>query len=630
MVLTLENLEYIFRCIPGNRAIYQVVDGKLKTLFFSAGLPQNSAISEAEYRACIQKDALAVVLPQDREGVRQSLQGLFQGEAEEGTCVYRIFHKTRGFSWVRASARVLGKLDDHLVVGVSFFHRLQEDEIYEKILDQSVRMVFVCDCQTQELLYANQTAREQIGRLTDGEESSWYQQVLPVEISAGWCQIADLELGRTYTDEVYDRRTHRWLSISRQKLSWCGHLACLHFVEDVTRHKVEEEKSRELAAAKKANRMKSVFLSNVSHDMRTPLQGILGFVEMAVQSRDIDQIKDYLSKIRVSGDVLLALMDDTLDLSRIESGKIVWEAAAIDSRELIDYVLVPVQAAAEAKQIEFLTVVDWKKLGMIWIDRQKMQKILLHLLSNAVKFTSPGGQIEFRLEMVSRKQGDDWKITVRDTGVGIGPDFLPRVFEPFAQERAVQGTGLGLAIVHQLVAFMGGEIAVRSEPGQGTEFTVKLFIESAQGHGTFVKPSPALTDGTLLSGQHMLICEDNALNREIVENLLQNQGIEVTSAADGAEGVRLFREAPVGTYDAVLMDLRMPVMDGFAASAAIRALSRPDASQVPILAMSADVYAEDVERCLRAGMDGHLPKPLDIVRLFQMLSEKSRSRRSGM
>ncbi len=381
-----------------------------------------------------------------------------------------------------------------------------------------------------------------------------------------------------------------------------------------------KRKNRQLSEAMNA---KSAFLSNMSHDMRTPLNGIIGFTGLALESDDPGQIHNYLEKIKVSGDLLKELITDTLDISRIESGKYILKPEPICVRDLFEEVLVPIRSNAADKKVNLDIDLGGLDSGWVSIDALSARKIILNLLSNAVKFTPAGGKVQL---LLSRPEPSGGKfnccLAVRDTGIGISKDFQSRLFEPFSQENrssSATGTGLGLSIVKRLVTLMGGTISVQSEPGRGTEFTVLLPVKTVAPPAE--RRQHHAVDTAAFRGRKLLVCEDNKLNLEIAKTLLEQQGLVVDCAENGALGLRKFQQSPPGSYFAILMDLRMPVMDGYAATAAIRHSAVPEAAAIPIIAMTADAYSDDIQRCLAAGMNGHIPKPIDPENLFRMLAE---------
>jgi CheY-like chemotaxis protein len=389
----------------------------------------------------------------------------------------------------------------------------------------------------------------------------------------------------------------------------------------------KEKLQAALLASESSSRAKSMFLSNVSHDMRTPLNGVIGYTELALVTQDQPRQLDYLRKIKDSSRILLDLIQDTLDLSTIETGSYTLHKQPVSCAEVVRGIVAAVEPAARDRNITF--TVDNSKAIMadINIDIHRVQEILLNLLNNAVKFTAPGGKVELLIECVGQSATlvQD-KLVVRDTGCGISKEFLPHIFEPFAQEHNwnassanMGGTGLGLSIVKRLVELMDGRIEVQSKPGQGTEFTVYLDFERVQNCPHRQEPvTPALEK---LRGQRVLLCEDHPLNADIAVKLLERQGMQVTVARDGQVGVDIFQKSTPGFFHVVLMDVRMPVLDGLEATKAIRALPREDARKVPILGMSANAYDEDYRRAWEAGMNDYIAKPVMPDALYQTLAK---------
>lgn len=367
-------------------------------------------------------------------------------------------------------------------------------------------------------------------------------------------------------------------------------------------------------AFEKSAQEKSAFFSNISHDMRTPLNAVSGFIRMAAKD-DISaqKRKEYLDKAGQSSELLLDLIDDTLTMSKVSSGKLQLNVESVDSWNLFESVIIPIREAAAKKDIDFTADYSQTPQRMIAADRLNVQKILLNLLSNAVKYTPAGGHVNLLITCVpAENEVLDYLVTIDDDGIGISPEFLPHVFEPFAQEKRpgydAVGTGLGLAIVRQLVDLMGGSIEVHSEKDKGTAFTLHLRFNTSAAE---ISLHHEAEDGIELSNKKMLVCEDNSLNQEIAVSLLGDRGIRTAVAGNGQVAVQMFAESAEGEYDAILMDVRMPVMDGLQATRTIRAMDRPDAATVPIIAMTADAFSEDIRNCLEAGMNGHVAKPIN-------------------
>ena len=384
-----------------------------------------------------------------------------------------------------------------------------------------------------------------------------------------------------------------------------------------------------LDAAKKASAAKSDFLSRMSHDIRTPLNAVLGFTELAQKEPSVPEpVGDYLEKIYESGQYLLGLINDVLDMSKIEEGKLVLHPEPyrfVDFEKTIRTILEP---KAKKKGVEF-EIINHKTIDCsVLFDKLHLQQIFLNLLGNAVKFTPKGGKVTFTL--YAQKPTPDGKLPltfiVQDTGIGMSEEFQKkRMFSVFEQEHSdgqkkEDGTGLGLSIAKQLIDQMGGTIACKSKLGEGTTLTVCLCPKI--GPETILEETkvPALL--SVLSGKRILICEDQPLNMQIAATLLKKQGMIVNIAENGKIGVDKFCESPTGFYDAILMDIRMPVMDGLEAARIIRKLDRPDAKKVVIIAMSANAFDEDVQASRAAGMNEHLPKPVNSQTLFNTLAEQ--------
>ncbi|MDD3414928.1 MAG: transporter substrate-binding domain-containing protein [Lachnospiraceae bacterium] len=371
---------------------------------------------------------------------------------------------------------------------------------------------------------------------------------------------------------------------------------------------------------------KSDFLSRMSHDMRTPMNGIIGLTGLTL---DLDGLSseaaDNLSKIDESAHYLLSLINDTLDMNKIESNKIVLNREPVNLDSFFNQMIGVVRASAQQKNVKLTAVSDKELNTLVYLDKVRVQQIFFNLVSNAIKFTPENGMVEVKGECMRLDEKQiKTKLVIKDTGIGIDKNFLPKLFEPFEQENDQTtvnygGTGLGLAIVKNLVEIMGGTIAVKSEKGIGSEFTVELAFDFA---GEEVKPvMKEAAFEVCLAGKRVLLCEDHPLNTQIATRLLEKKGMIVEHAENGQVAVDLFRQGLPSYYDVILMDIRMPIMDGIAATKAIRALERIDAKTVPIIAMTANAFDEDVKKSLDAGMNAHIAKPIDQSMLFQTLCD---------
>ncbi|MDE7234980.1 MAG: response regulator, partial [Ruminiclostridium sp.] len=389
------------------------------------------------------------------------------------------------------------------------------------------------------------------------------------------------------------------------------------------------------AVAKRANHAKTDFLSRMSHDIRTPMNAIIGMTAIAqMRLDDKERLADCLGKIESSSRYLLSLINEVLDMSKIESGKFVLNEEEFKISELVAAVVEMIRPVMNAKKHEFHTNAAEIGHGCVIGDHVRIRQALVNILSNAAKYTSEGGRIEFTVtEKPTPENGVGcYEFIVRDNGIGMTQEFLDRLYEPFERASDVrvnkeQGTGLGMPITKNIIEMMNGEIAVESEPGKGTVFTVtirlKLWEEAAP---VSEEKSASASLGTFresnFSGIRALLVDDNALNLEIAEEILKMTGLEIETACDGKEAFERFSASPEGYYKIVFMDIQMPEMNGYEATAAIRSLNRGDAKTVPIVAMTANAFAEDVRAAKDAGMDEHIAKPLDFERLKEVLNAR--------
>ena len=376
----------------------------------------------------------------------------------------------------------------------------------------------------------------------------------------------------------------------------------------------------------KANLAKREFLFNMSHDIRTPMNAIIGFTALAqTHIDDRGQVEDYLKKISVSSQHLLSLINDVLDMSRIESGKVTLEAKPVHLPELVHELRDIIQAVVSKKDLSLtLDTVGVENEDVI-ADPLRLEQILINVLANAVKFTPDGGQISLWIVQKDTAPAGyaDFEFHIKDNGIGMSEEFQKHIFEQFARERTstvskIQGTGLGMAITKSLVDMMGGRITVKSEQGKGSEFTISLRFPIGEAK---TEQTPPAAKASAFTGKKLLVVEDNELNLEIASTLLKEAGFEVDTAENGKIAVEKVEAASADRYDLILMDIQMPEMDGYEATRRIRALPDTKKAALPIVAMTANAFEDDRKNALRAGMNGHIAKPLDIPKLFQVLSE---------
>lgn len=392
----------------------------------------------------------------------------------------------------------------------------------------------------------------------------------------------------------------------------------------------KEESNRILKEAAEeahsANRAKSEFLSHMSHDIRTPINGIMGMTEIALKNvSDAARVEDCLDKISNSSQHLLSLINDVLDMSRIESGKVTANSAPMNMIATIDECASIIGGQLLDRDLELIREFDNFAHPDIIGDELHLRQILINILGNAVKFTPDGGKIYFRVRETGSADGRaHFHFEIEDTGIGMKPEFLQHIWEPFAQEDGgnrtnYKGTGLGMAITRQFVDMMGGTITVESQLHEGSKFVIEFSFDIDQ-HTAAVAETPEETE-LHLEGMRVMLVEDNEINMEIAQFMLEDVGITVTCVENGRLALELFQSHAAGSFDVILMDIMMPVMNGLDATRAIRALDRPDAKTIPIVAMTANAYEDDIRRAREAGMNGHLAKPIDTDLLYRTLSE---------
>ena len=403
-------------------------------------------------------------------------------------------------------------------------------------------------------------------------------------------------------------------------------------------YRILEKKNQELQIAireaEKANQAKTEFLSHMSHDIRTPINGIMGMLSIAESNpEDIERQEDCRKKIRTSAEHLLSLVNDVLDINKLESSNVEFVREVFSLNELLHNCEVIVGGQASSRSIKLTTdFADLEHMNHEYFVGSPLhiKQVLINIAGNAVKYNKPEGNIDFRCYEISEENGIA-KICfeISDTGIGMSKEYLEHVFEPFTQEKSgartnYQGTGLGMTITKKLVDRMDGTIQIESEPGKGSVFTVVLPLEIAepledQEGGKEEQQKEEIQEK--LSGKRVLVVEDNELNQEIVQYMLEENGLKVTLAVNGQEAVDMFSESVPGTYQIIFMDIMMPVMNGHEATRAIRKLDRPDASTIPIIAMTANAFAEDVQAAKDAGMNEHIAKPLEPEVISRVLAD---------
>ena len=439
-----------------------------------------------------------------------------------------------------------------------------------------------------------------------------------------------------------------WLQLNGECIGWEGdepiYLIVYINITDITEQrelqKKLEKQSKQLKealkSAEQANQAKSDFLARMSHDIRTPLNGIIGLLQVdETHFDDKALLLENHKKMQISANHLLSLINDVLQMSKLEEGTTVLTHERISLVELTRDIITIIIGRAEEAGIEWEYEKDKSIIPYPYIygSPLHLRQIFLNIYSNCIKYNRPGGKITTHTDSLGEQDGKcTYRWTISDTGIGMSPDFVDHIFEPFTQEKQdarsyYHGTGLGMTITKELVDRMGGSITVTSQLGVGSTFVITLPFEIA--------PSPEQTPDAhtapdiSIAGCRLLLVEDNALNAEIAQILLTDEGATVTVVTDGKQAVEIVQNNPPDTFDAVLMDVMMPVMNGIDAAKTIRSLNRPDAKTLPIIAMTANAFYEDAQKCLAAGMNAHLAKPLQIKKVKQTIAEWVKNNRTA-
>lgn len=531
-----------------------------------------------------------------------------------------------------------------LMAGVWFYLSLQRRQrendrflrdIYQAISENTDTVIFILDSRTKHPEYVFENSKRVLGisfeEFLDSaahklEEGTFFME-LQALLQERWPE------GSSQREiHSYNERLHRdmWLKILICPFCLGTVPKCIYAITDITKERQDRERiAAAVVAAEQANAAKSSFFSSMSHDMRTPMNGIVGMTAIAKRNLDNrDRVLDCLNKIEFSSNHLLGLINDVLDMSKIESGKLALSSDPFDLEELVHELEAILKSQCDDRE-QTLTIDIQIRHKKVVGDSLRVKQILMNLLSNAVKFTPQKGTILLAVKEQAKRQTGCavYQFCVTDNGIGMSQDFLKTVFTPFERAedsvvRQTEGTGLGMAITKNLVSAMSGQIYVKSEMGYGTTFFVDLELPLQEADRTEPQEEKRQSENEIsFVGRRFLLAEDNLINQEIAVELLSGYGAEVDVANDGKQALEYFMASAPGYYDAVLMDIQMPVMDGYEAAAVIRSCGHVQAGSIPIIAMTANVFAEDVMAARNAGMDGHVPKPVDILHLYQVLND---------
>lgn len=635
--------------IPGGIAVYRLKkNGVVKTDYVSVGLARLCGYDYEEFTEYLRENAMVNVpekdIPLVMEAARKSL------ETHQPVNVrYHIHTKSGRDLLIRLDANLIegSELEEddlavwyavHTAVAEEAIQSIKEQQHYRTLLNMTGTAFFEWDRENG--FYASekfgQYALKGIGDDVLMRDMRLPGGVHPDDLAALRHYLAELkpgEFGEAVTLRLkLTDGNYRWTQITcyaeRDAAGDCTRMSCI--LRDVDKEWLDQNARLQAALekAQKAGRAKSEFLSQMSHEIRTPMNGVIGMTKLALESAPDDTTREYLRVIDESSQYMMGLLNDMLDMSRIESGRLEMNREWVNISAALRPCIEMMETAMRAKGITFLHPdINRKTNAEFFIDPLRIKQVIMNLLNNACKFTPAGGTVALEIRNLSQdgKKATD-RLTIRDTGCGMSRDFLEGgIFEPFSQEPnrydgALHGTGLGLALVKKIVEKMGGTIEVESEPGKGTAFLITLSYDYRVTDGKTDKRQP-VCDLTPLCGVRVLLVDDHALNRKITTTLLKKRGMTVEEAENGKVATEMFLASPPHYYGAILMDIRMPVMDGLEATRRIRSARHGDAKSVPIIALTANSYEEDKEATSAAGMNAHLTKPVEPQLLYQTLSD---------
>lgn len=658
-------LKRIIDEMPGGFFIYRADEGEEiiyanKALFRIFGCE-----TEKEFRALTGNSFKGIVYPADYQAVEESIkEQIMRSQYNLDYVEYRIVDKNGDVRWIEDYGHYMRSKEAgglfYVFAGDATEKKLRQREVLRTINQEHLRRLAMIEGLTLDfdsVFYAdldkNQIQAYRVSGRFNLKFQNEYQMCeydgFDSEYLDTWVFPEDREKVARATTPAYIRErlaqnknfrvNYRiinqdkieYLQLCIINVSGAGRVSQIilgyRSIDDDIRHELEQNTilCEALEQLKSANIAKNTFLSNMSHDIRTPMNAIVGFTALAQKhSGDKDKVKSYLDMIEASGSQLLRLLNDVLEISRMEAGAVYVEEKENNLLEIVQEVQRAVLSRATAKDIEFSLDISGLKHKYVYTDAQKLKQILVRLSRNAIKYTEAGGKVEVKVtELREMSNGlTAYQFMVKDNGIGISESFMAHMYEPFERQRnttlsGIYGTGLGLTIIKNLVDMMGGTIDAESVEGKGSCFTVTFHLRVKEG-----QPSCDREDAVsvqMKEQKKLLLVEDNEINLEIEVELLQDAGFLVDTAVNGEIAVEKVKQAKPGEYAVILMDIQMPVMDGYHAAKAIRALENQDLANIPIAALSANAFEEDRRMSRESGMNEHLAKPVNMPQLLKFI-----------
>ena len=576
---------------------------------------------------------------------REALIRAFESGKRQLTVEYPWINTGRRLYWMQATAVLTRNPETGEIYAVIYVEDCTEESLSRQVMDYLSGTMFVY----AGLLNTGNGELQYVSPVTDGKgmRHSYNEERLFRALALDEDE-RELYLRNSDFNNVVDALNvcgncsvifHRVMNGVRRrfqiKFEWLNkelHMAIMVCMDVTDAYLSEQQRMQELEAAKlqaeKASQAKTEFLSRISHDIRTPLYAIRSMTRFAREDRkNENKLLEDLETIESANEFLLSLIRDVLDISKIDSGRVEIHTEPVATERILADVERMFRSMAADKHLTFEASYEGEAM-VLEIDRTRINQIMLNLVTNSIIYTHTGG-VSVKVRTSAASAGGDsvrMEISVKDTGIGIHPEFIPHMFEPFAQDHlnprrgAVSGgTGLGLYLVQKLVSAMRGSINVQSEQGKGTEITCSFLVKRSEAESTAPEKSPIVHGQEILSGTRVLVAEDNKVNAAILKRMLRELSVEADIVPDGLEAVKEFDSSERGRYTAILMDIQMPVMNGYESCRRIRSLPRPDALTIPIFALTADVFDEAKQEGFRAGMDGYLTKPVDPDLLGEVL-----------
>ena len=644
--------------MPGGFLIYRA-DGDEEILYANRGLLRLLQCEDmAQFREMTGNSFRGLVHPDDLEQVEESIARQISASHYDLDYVeYRVIRRDGTVRWIEDYGHFANATEkrDRL--------DLEREQIYQENR-RRLEVIEGLSINYESILYVD-LDRDSIQpyRLSERTRVQFQEKLQPLsfqwymaDYTAVWVHPEDREMvaRETSVERIRERLSREKTFYINYRVICRGELQFLQLrfvnvggqasqlvmgyrrVDEEVRQEMEQKQtlSQALVNANLAVRAKNTFLSNISHDMRTPLNAISGFTALARRNLgDRQAVENYLSQVEAASQQLLDLIDKVLETTWLETNEAPAAEAPCSLKSIVQEICDFLQPQAEEKGIAFTVDLTGVEHDEVFSDQDLLHRLVMYLANNAVTYTKPGGQVSVTAQERGDMPGERgvYQLVIRDTGIGISKSFLERIFEPFSREQnttlsGIHGIGLGLTIAKSIVDRMGGALEVRSEPGQGSTFTATLHLrrqarQAAAGPGGEGLPS-------LGEGRRILLVEDNEINREIETELLQDVGFTIDEAVNGAIAVEKVRASAPGEYDLILMDIQMPVMDGWQAAQAIRGLANPALASIPIVALSANVFQSDINKSLDSGMEAHLTKPIDIPALLKTI-ERILKRRAG-